>query len=104
MTNIKLKTNKENTVIEVRANYYKDGYNYNTPQRGYYVSVSPIKEEVINGVRFQEYQGFTGYFGLLRAVKRASKNEEKLADMITMAVAKPLIDRVCAEQGLTVID
>lgn len=104
MTNIKLKTNKENTVIEVRASYCKDGYNYNTPQRGYYVSVTPIKEKVVNGVRFQEYWGFTGYFGLLRAVKRASKNEEKLADMITMAVAKPLIDRVCAEQGLTVID
>ena len=104
MTDIKLKTTDPNTFIEVRAKYCKDGYNYRTPQRGYYVSVSPIKERVVSGVRFQEYQGFTGYFGILRAVKRASKNEEKLADMITMAVAKPLIDRVCAEQGLTLAE
>lgn len=104
MTNIKLKTNKEDTVIEVCTKYCKDGYNYSASQRGYYVSVSPIKEYVRDGVRFKEYRGFTGYFGLLRAVKRASKNEEKLADMITMAVAQPLIDRVCAEQNLTLAE
>lgn len=106
-----LKTNQENHYIEVSTRYCKGGINWATGKeeaRGYYVSVQPIERrlETCGDHQFwmDSYVCFTGYKRLIKAVTRQSAKQLAEAEAMAMEVAKPVIEAVAMEQGLTVIE
>ena len=90
--------------VKVAVFYSKGGinyFNYKQEKRGYYVSVRVVDREVRNGYITESFSMFdSGYKQILKEVGRASKKAEQFAESIAMEYAKPIIERVCQEQGI----
>ena len=89
--------------IEVTTSYSKGGmslFSYQEIKRGYYVHVQPVKFENIAGCNIVSVCPIEGRKMLLKEVSRASKKAEAEADCMAEEAAKPIIERVCAEQGI----
>ena len=94
----------ETKKVKVEVFYSKGGmnyFNYTQDKRGYYVSVRLVDRSIKNGYVTESFSMFEGgYKQLLKEVGRASKKSEQFADSIAMDCAKPIIERVCQEQGI----
>lgn len=89
--------------IEITTSYSKGGmsyFSYQEIKRGYYVHVQPVKLENISGYNIVSASPIDGYKMLLKEVSRASKKAESEADRMAEEAAKPIIKRVCMEQGI----
>lgn len=107
MKKIYLKTDKENTFIRVENSYNLGGIDfasYGQQSRGYYVHVSPVEIDTSRGYRTESYVAFSGYKALVKPVNRKSKKAEQGVDENLMFLAKSMIDRVCQEQGLKIVE
>jgi hypothetical protein len=100
---------KENTsdITHLKVEVYYDlgGYSYFTyteKKRGYYVSVTPVKRWIVDGVQMESFAAFTGFKMLVKEVSRKSK---KANDEVIQAAEKiqgKMIACVCQEQKLEV--
>lgn len=73
---------KNGQTLRVSVYYNLGGFNYFTSrseERGYYLSVTPIKRSSNNGIVMREYAAFSGFKKLLLEVKRKSKKAESQA-------------------------
>ena len=91
------------THLEVSTYYDVGGYSYftytNTP-RGYFICVQPVKK----GDHTIMYEMFNGYKNLLEETKRFSQKKLDTLAEKTMENAAPLIQAVCNEHNLHVME
>lgn len=98
-----IENNKDkNNNLKISVYYDLGGYNYFThqeKQRGYYISVTPCNYAERNGVFYEEFTAFTGYFELLEPCTRQSKKTEATALEKAPAYKKMLLDYICNKNG-----
>lgn len=96
------------THIKIRLYYTLGGYNYFTYKReprGYYLTVSPVeREEIRPGCWMEGFIAFSGYKHLVKEVTRQSKKAEAEAEQESAKLAPAMIERVCREYGLEIIE
>lgn len=95
----------ETRKIKVRTYYSKGGacLSGDYDKRGYYVCVQSIEIKEIDGIKMERFKlSDISYKQLLIEVGRASKKAEKIADSISLDVAKPIIDRICTENNIQI--
>lgn len=96
---------QENNYIRETLYYSLGGYNYFTyrqESRGYYLSVTPIKQETHGGVVMETYTAFTGTKMCVHPVQRKSAKAAKIAEEKAQWIAAQLIAMVCAENGIQI--
>ena len=102
-----ISTNISNQFLVVSIRYEKGGANYftgtNTP-RGYYLSVTPVKDEKHGEFTSRSFIAFTG---IKECLKEASKYSEKELNSIAYlhstqwnGTLEKLINHVCNKTGL----
>ena len=104
---IPIKETKNATHLKVRTYYSLGGTNmlsYTTERRGYYLSVSPIRRVNYGGVTMEQYTAFTGTKMLLKEVARKSKKAEAEAEQLAVENMDSLIEYVCKDNGLVLLD
>ena len=84
---------------DLRIELYYDlgGRNYysgKNKERGYYVSVQPIKLTDMGGYTMEEYAPMQGVYKLVHPVKRKSKKAETIAESLLDEVKNELIEYV----------
>lgn len=103
---IELKENNtRNNFLKIETSYNLGGYNcftHKSEPRGYYLSVSPVKVETINGVKFESYTAFSGVKICLLEVSRKSKKAEEAAEKIAEEKECDLLGYICQRYGLEV--
>lgn len=88
---------KDGTELKINVYYNKGGQNYftgRTEQRGYYLSVSPVKRERIGNMITEQYTAFSGTKMLLKAVARQSVKAYDEAVALSEAKLPELINHV----------
>lgn len=95
------------THVKIEVYYNLGGYNvftYKSEERGYYLSVCPVKRESRNGVNLESFTAFSGTKMCILPVTRKSKKAEANAEQIATEREKTLIDFVCNAHGLEVVE
>jgi len=68
--------------LKIELYYHLGGTNYFTStneERGYYLSISPVKRSITNGIIIEEYTAFSGLKKLILPVKKKSEKAYQLA-------------------------
>jgi hypothetical protein len=90
-----MKTYKDinGTNLKIEIYYYKGGMSFTTykkQERGFYLSVTPVKRETNNGYVTESFMAFSGVKTLLKEVSRFSEGAYKQA----LELGKPKIDEL----------
>jgi hypothetical protein len=105
--------NPECTHLKVVVSFRQGGLNmwdYKQEQKGYYLSVSPVKKEVRDGFTWETSTIFTGYKSFIQTANRFNKKQlvqlfENVADDYNKgegAVCQ-IMDRVKSEQNVAIV-
>lgn len=101
---VKVQTNSQGvTHLKIELYYNLGGMNYFTNRvenRGYHLSVSPIKKVEKNGYISETYTAYSGITQNVKEVKRKSKKAELEAEQIANEVLDGLICVVCIRNKL----
>lgn len=100
---LELERNNSATHMKVELYYSLGGYNYFTgrqEERGYYLSVSPVKREQRGGCMLESYAAFSGLKFLMNPVKRRSAKQEAEAERIAAERMDALVRVVLDKNGL----
>lgn len=93
------------THLKIEVYYNLGGINYftyRTENRGYYLSVTPVKRETKGGFVSESYTAFTGIKQCIKQVTRKSAKAEAEAEKIAEDVMENLINYVCRENELVI--
>ena len=82
----------------VRLYYSRGGMAYD--DRGYYLSVSPVRREVKYGVALLSGCPSDGIRVLVKDVARKSAKATANADAIARSILDDIVDRVCKKNGI----
>lgn len=96
-------TEGDNQVLEIIISYNQGGYNYFTYQnqpRGYYLHITPISEQSVDGVTMRTFTAFSGIKFLLKETKRFSQKELNEIQPDAETVQK-LVNHVLIKNSLT---
>lgn len=95
------------THLRVEVYYSLGGYNlftYKQEPRGYYLSVSPVGRSERGSVVMESYRAFSGTKQLILPVNRKSPKRYETALQLAQESRRKLIDIVCQEQGLELME
>ena len=95
------------THLKIELYYSLGGMNYSTyrvESRGYYLSVTPVERRVSRGYTSECYTAFTGIKQLVKGVKRKSQKAEKEAENLAENLVNKMIDYVCSQNGLELLE
>lgn len=98
-----LKPNESASHLKIEVKYNIGGSNcftYRNEERGYYLSVSPVKRFIRDGVQFESYTAFSGVKYCVHPVSRRSEKAEKIAIEKARGIEAELIEHVCIKNGL----
>lgn len=107
ITYLPVKPKRDVTHLRVEVYYALGGYNPFTAKeegRGYYLSVSPVGRSERGGVTTECYLAFSGRKRLLLPVNRKSPKRYETALQLAQESRRQLIDFVCQEQGLELME
>lgn len=102
---IEVKATRDASHLKIEVYYNLGGFNcftYRNEQRGYYLSVTPVKRENRNGCTMEQFTAFTGIKQLVKPVNRKSTKAEAEAEAIAATMEADLIRYVCNKNGLEV--
>lgn len=107
ITYLPVKSKDDVTHLRVDVYYSQGGYNlstYQEEQRGYYLSVSPVSRSKLCDASTERYLAFSGRKRLLLPVNRKSPKRYETALQLAQESRRKLIDIVCQEQGLELME
>lgn len=94
------------THLKIEVCYDKGGFNCFTmreEKRGYYLSVTPIKREVFEGITLESVICFSGVKRCVKEVSRRSEKAQREAEALAPTMWGELVRYACDKNGLEVL-